>query len=171
MLSNELSEALSVALELNDQPDGEEKLVGAITTAAENADQALEAQARAALGIFYLHHGIPGDAKAHLEKALQQLDPSDPDYHSAKDHLDALNNGDACGCLGENAKVAKLIRDYVMRRLPKDLISRFGVRVGNSGGVKLDVEVTRALSDSEASLVNKTIDEALKMFTLRLGKH
>ncbi len=165
MLSHQDSEAWSVAIELHDEPDAEEKLGGAIENATENANTALEAQARVALGIYYQHHGRLEDALTFLDHALSGLEQSEADYAAGRYHLDVLNSGFACNCFDEALVVGRAIRDFVLERVPEGLISHFAAEVKEDGNVNLEIEVTRELTGEEEQVVNATIDEALQVYS------
>tara|TARA_R110002096_G_scaffold16106_28_gene55174 strand:+ start:4793 stop:5296 length:504 start_codon:yes stop_codon:yes gene_type:complete len=163
MLSHEESEAWSVAMELQNQPDAEEQLSNAIQTAQQDGNTVLEGEARTALGIYYQHKGRMDEARLFLEHAISVMDEGLADYAVGRQHLDALNSGLDCGCHNNGAKVAKFIEEYVLSRLPEGMVSHFGVTVKNDGKVNLDLEVTREISNEEEQLVNDTIDEALRI--------
>jgi len=158
------SEAWSVAMELYGHPTAEDQLIGAISTAAESGNLELEAQARAALGIYYAHHGRGGDALAHLERSVRLMPLPCPDKAAAVQYLAALREGHAASLADPGGNTARLIREFVLQRLPDGLISRLGVRISPEGGVKWDVEVSRPLSDEEARLLHDLIDQALATF-------
>ncbi len=164
MVSHPDSEAWSVAVELHANPEGEDQLVGALSTATDTGNVELEAQARAALGIFYAHHGRNSDATPHLERSLRLMPLPGPDKAAATDYLNALRNGEGLSLSAPGGDIARAIRDFVLEGLPSGLISQLGVRIAPDGGVKWDVEVNRSLSDEEARLLHDLIDDALDRF-------
>lgn len=151
-------------MELYGQPNAEDQLIGAISTAAESGNLELEAQARAALGIYYAHHGRGGDALVHLERSVRLMPLPCPDKAAANQYLTALRAGQIGSLAGPGANTARLIREFVLQRLPEGLISRLGVRISPEGGVKWDVEVSRPLTDSEARQLHDLIDQALATY-------
>jgi len=170
MVSHEDSEAWSVAIELHSKPGAEDQLVGAIVTASETNNVALEAQARAALGMYYAHHGRMPDAIAHLERSMDLMKKSPgPDRDAAADYLDLIERNQV-PTVGPGPATAEAIREFVLGRLPAGLISQLGVRISPEGGVRWDVEVSRPLSDSEARLLHDSIDAALDRYQPKLGR-
>ncbi len=164
MVSHEDSEAWSVAIELHSKPGAEDQLVGAIATASETNNIALEAQARAALGMYYAHHGRFPEAVAHLERSLELMQPpSGPDHEAATHYLDLIELGKV-PTVGPGPATAQAIREFVLDRLPPGLISHLGVRISPEGGVRWDVEVSRSLSDAEARMLHDAIDAALDRY-------
>jgi hypothetical protein len=164
MVSHEDSEAWSVAIELHSKPGAEDQLVGAIVTASETNNILLEAQARAALGVFYAHHGRMVDAIAHLERSLELLGKNPgPDRDAALHYLDLIERNQV-PTVGPGPATAEAIREFVLDRLPRGLISHLGVRISPEGGVRWDVEVSRPLSDAEARLLHDSIDAALARY-------
>jgi hypothetical protein len=164
MVSHEDSEAWSVAIELHSKPGAEDQLVGAIITASETNNTELEAQARAALGIYYAHHGRMPDAIAHLERSLELLPKSPgPDRAAAMQYLDLIDRNQV-PTVGPGPATAEAIRSFVLDRLPPGIIHQLGVRISPEGGVRWDVEVSRPLTDAEARLLHDTIDAALDRY-------
>jgi hypothetical protein len=164
MVSHEDSEAWSVAIELHSKPGAEDQLVGAIVTASETSNLALEAQARAALGMYYAHHGRFPDAVAHLERSLEIMRTAPgPDRDAAEHYLDLIERGQV-PTVGPGPATAQAIREFVLERLPPGLISQLGVRISPEGGVRWDVEVSRPLSDAEARILHDAIDAALDRY-------
>ncbi len=157
------SESLAVAMELHDDPTAEEQLTDAIAAARDSQDQALEGQARAALGIYYHHQGAIETAKHQLKKALEQL-PEGPARVAAQNHWESLIYEMLCACAEELSSLAQAVRTYVLERLPADLVSHFGVQITAAGGVHVDLEVNREPTPNEAVLVQATIDEALAIY-------
>jgi len=157
------SESLAVAMELHDDPTAEEQLTDAIAAARDSKDQALEGMARAALGIYYHHHGAVETAKHQLNLALELL-PDGADRDAAQNHKESLNYEIPCACSEELSNTARAVRTYVLERLPEDLVSHFGVQITASGGVHVDLEVHREPTPQEAILVQATIDEALAIY-------
>jgi hypothetical protein len=151
-------------MDLHAHAAAEEQLIGTISAAAESGNLELEAQARAALGIYYAHHGRGGDALAHLERSIRLMPLPCPDKTAATRYLAALREGDGAALPGPTGQTARLIREFVLARLPEGLVSRLGVRVSEDGGVKWDVEVSRPLSDTEARQLHDLIDLALETF-------
>ncbi|MBU6303370.1 MAG: hypothetical protein KGS60_17620 [Verrucomicrobia bacterium] len=166
MVSHEDSEAWSVAIELHSDPEAEEKLVGAILTASETNHQELEAEARAALGIYYAHHGRIPDAMAHLERSLELMKQTPgPNREAALHYLGQIERGQIpFPGPGPGTGTAEAIRSFVLERLPAGLISQLGVHISAEGGVRWEVEVSRPMSDAEARLLHDTIDAALDRF-------
>jgi hypothetical protein len=169
MVSHEDSEAWSVAIELHSEPGAEDKLVGAILTASETNNRELEAQARAALGIFYALHGRIPDAVAHLERSLELMKAAPgPDRDAVIDYLRQIERGQVTSLgAGPGHGTAEAIREFVLERLPPGLISQLGVHISAEGGVRWDVEVSRPMTDAEARLLHDTIDAALERFQPR----
>ncbi len=157
------SESLAVALELHDDPTAREQLYRAIAAAQQTGDTELEGQGHAAIGIYFQHHGLEMEAFQELQIAVALL-PEGLDKDAAQGHLHALQLGTSCPCSEEFGDMAQGVRDYVLERLPPDLISHLGVQISASGAVSLDVEVNREPSSAEAQLLDTTIDEALQIY-------
>lgn len=153
--------------ELGRDEPAEAALIGAVSTAEDTSDTGLLVRAWIALGIFCQHRRRFDEARALLTRALEQADPAEPDTIVARSHLRALDAGDGCGCGDTGAAMAEAFREFVLGRLPHDLLEEFAAEWVD-GDFQLHVRLQREPTETELDHLNRVINHALTEFRTRL---
>lgn len=153
--------------ELGRDEPAEVALSGAVSTAEDATDTGLLVRAWIALGIFCQHRRRFDEAMGLLTKALGQADPAEPDTIVARSHLRALQAGDGCGCGDTGAAMAEAFREFVLSRLPEDLLEEFAAEWVD-GDFQLHVRLRREPTEAELNHLNRVINHALTEFRARL---
>jgi hypothetical protein len=96
------------------------------------------------------------------------MDPVHPDAIIGRSHLGAIADGLACGCGDLEGTVADAFREFVVTRLPADLLKRLDVTIVD-GDFKINVELRRAPSESELERLNEVVQTAYAEFRHRLS--
>jgi tetratricopeptide (TPR) repeat protein len=125
------------------------RLGEAADAARGTGDAELLGHIAAAYGICLQHLDRPAEARPALEESLSVLDPTDDAAYAARTHLVALLDEQDCGCAAARAAVEQAYRDFVVSRLPDDLLARFDVRIVGSN-FKIDVDFQRDPTEDEA---------------------
>ncbi|WP_433303617.1 tetratricopeptide repeat protein [Actinoplanes sp. CA-030573] len=146
-----------LALQDAGQPEpAAERLGEALAAARDGGDPVRRGHIAAAHGVGLLHLGRPAEARTALEESISVLDPRDEAAHAARGHLTAILDGRECDCAALRAEVERAYRDFVVARVPDDLLTRFDVRiVGNS--FMVDVEFRRQPADDEVERLNEVV--------------
>ncbi len=124
-------------------------------------------RAQIALGIFQQHRQRLDEARPLLTTALQNIDPAHSDAVIARSHLQALESGQTCGCDKQAEGIAAAFREFVLQRLPPDLLRQFGVRLENND-FKVEVHLNREPKEEEVEHLNRVITHALSEFRNKL---
>ncbi|GAB3846935.1 tetratricopeptide repeat protein [Dactylosporangium cerinum] len=157
-----------LALSEAGQPAAAERcLTDAVTQAQRGADFEILGRAGVALGIFLQHQSRLPEARKALEDALAALAPVHPDAIAGRGHLGAVQEGRTCGCGDTPRVVAEAFREFVVRRLPQDLLERFDVTIADDD-FKIDVHLRREPTQDELERLHGVVQSALAEFRHRL---
>ena len=120
-----------------------------------------------ALGIFLQHGGRPDEAKGLLESAVKTLEPSNPDAVCARGHLGALKSGAPCGCGDSAGAFTEALEEFVLSRLPKDLLETFKAN-WTGEDFRFEVHLRRQPSNEELEHLNRVVENAVREFKQRI---
>lgn len=124
-------------------------------------------RAQVALGLFLQHQERLAEARDTVEAGLATLDAAHPDAVVGRSHLGAIIAGRACGCGDLQGAIAGAFREFVLSRLPHDLLARLEVTIeDNNFNVK--VELRRAPAEDELERLNRVVQGATAEFRHRL---
>lgn len=154
--------------EAGDAPWAERHLTEALVQARRGADYEMAGRAGVALGIFLQHSERLDEARPILTQALDVLPPAHPDAVVGRSHLGAAMDGQSCGCGDLRATMADAFREFVLTRLPPDLLARLDVTIADDD-FHLDVELRRKPTEEELDRLNGVIQSALAEFRRKLG--
>jgi len=149
--------------ELDRDAEAQTELAGAVDDASYGTDEEMRSRAEVALGIFYQHRQQLELARPLLTRALQHLNPAHGDAVIARSHLHALQDGRTCGCDDQGKAMAEAFREFVVSRLPKDLLEEFGVKLADKD-FQLSVRLNREPTEAELEHLNRVIQHALAEF-------
>lgn len=147
------------------QAEAEPLLREAVTVAAAAPDTELLSRGRIALGIFLQHAGRLDEAQALLVAALNGIDPAHIDAVCARSHLDAVASGSSCGCGDRGKALAEACREFILKRVPPNLLSDVTVEVTADDfqvGVHLDHEPTPEQLEQVERVIRHALDEFRK---------
>ncbi|MCW6004032.1 tetratricopeptide repeat protein [Micromonospora sp. CPCC 205371] len=147
----------------------EQRLVEAVTQARRGADYETVGRAGVAFGLFLQHEGRLAQARTVLEEALAVLDPVHPDAIIGRSHLGAVIDGRTCGCGDLQDTIADAFREFVITRLPEDLLARLEVAIVDDD-FKIDVELRREPTEAEIERLNGVFQSAHAEFRRRLSE-
>jgi tetratricopeptide (TPR) repeat protein len=153
--------------QLQRDAEAETELRGAVEDAQRSTDREMLSRAQIALGIFYQHRQRLDEARSLLTTALQNIDPSHSDAVIGRSHLQALQAGKSCGCDNQGEALAEAFREFVLSRLPQDLLERLEVRLEDDD-FKIAVHLNREPTNEELEHLNRVINHALADFRERL---
>ncbi|GAA2635169.1 hypothetical protein GCM10010436_49720 [Paractinoplanes durhamensis] len=146
-----------LALQAAGRPEPAAQRLGeAVAAARDSDDPAAIGHIAAAYGICLQHLGRPAEARGVLEESLTALDPTDDAAHAARGHLVALLDGQECDCARLRAVAEQTYREFVVSRLPADLLARFDVRIVGSNFM-LDVDFRRDPTEAEAEQFDEVV--------------
>ena len=145
----------------------EQRLTEAVAEAGRGADHDTAGRAGVALGLFLQHENRLGEARTVLEQGLAVMDPLHPDAIVGRSHLGAVLDGRSCGCGDMPETIAAAFRDFVITRLPADLLDHLDVTIVD-GDFKIDVSLRREPEESELSRLNEVFQTALAEFRGRI---
>lgn len=145
----------------------EDKLSWAVFEAEQSGDKETLGRAEVALGVFLQHANRPGEAKPMVQGGVEHLDPAHPDAITGRSHLRALEAGEPCGCGDPKRATAEAFREFVLTRLPADLLEDVTV-VPKERDVDVKVKFNRKPSDDELQHLNRVIQHALEEFRRRV---
>ncbi|WP_203752411.1 tetratricopeptide repeat protein [Actinoplanes cyaneus] len=137
----------------------EQRLTEAVAQARRGADHETVGRASVALGLFLQHEGRLPEARRVLEEGLPLLGPAHPDALVGRSHLGAVLEGRTCGCGDMEETIAAAFHDFVITRLPGDLLERLGVTI-EDGEFKLSVELRREPTPAELERLNGVFQSA-----------
>lgn len=149
--------------ELKRDPEAETELRGAVDDAQRSPDREMLNRAQIALGIYYQHRQRFQDARPFLVSALQGINPAHSDAVIARGHLQALEAGQTCGCDNQGQALAAAFREFVLSRLPQDLLQKLDVRLEDND-FKVEVHLQREPKPEELEHLNRVINHALAEF-------
>ncbi|GAB3152786.1 hypothetical protein GCM10027290_44200 [Micromonospora sonneratiae] len=145
----------------------EQRLTEAVTQARRGADHETLGRADIALGLFLQHEGRLEDARAVLEEGLSALDPVHPDAIVGRSHLGAVMAGSTCGCGDLKTTITDAFRQFVISRLPADLLADLAVTI-EDGDFQIRVELRREPTEDELERLNGVVQSAHAEFRRRL---
>lgn len=157
-----------LALKEAGQPGpAEQRLTEAVGQARRGADHDMVGRACVALGLFLQHEERLTEARTVLEEGLAVLDPVHPDAIVGRSHLGAVLDGRTCGCGDVGGTIADAFRDFVITRLPADLLDRLDVEIVDDD-FKVNVGLRREPTESELERLNDVFQTAHAEFRRRL---
>ncbi|NRQ32247.1 tetratricopeptide repeat protein [Nonomuraea sp. NN258] len=157
-----------LALSEADRPaEAEQRLREALSDAERSGDQELLGRVRIALGLFLQHQNRLAEARQVVEAGLGALDAAHPDALVGRSHLGAIMEGRSCGCGDLPAVVAEAFKEFVLSRLPQDLLADLGVDI-EDGDFAVSVELRREPTEDELDQLNRVIQSATAEFRRRL---
>jgi hypothetical protein len=146
----------------------EQKLAGAeeqLQSAVDHArqpDAATElGESLTALGVFIQHARNLVGARPILREAVSVMQPTDDQFLVARNHLNAIEKDESCGCGKMNDAVAQTIADMIRKRLPADLIRNVEVKIESPKGPDVGVEVARKPTPEEMEQINVVVHQAI----------
>lgn len=151
-----------------DAASAEQRLTEALAEARRGADYETAGRAAVALGIFLQHEGRLDEARAVLREALDVLPPAHPDAVVGRSHLGAVLDGRTCGCGDLQGTIADTFREFVLARLPADLLERLDVSIAD-GDFNISVALRRKPDEGEIEHLNGVIGAALTEFRRKLS--
>lgn len=154
--------------ELERRPEAEVQLRAAVQDAERVHDHEMLGRALVALGIFLQHDGRLDEAAPLLQQAARHLAPAHPDAICGRSHLEAIRTGAACGCGNPEGAVAEAFRDFVLERLPRDLLEELHVGI-DDGDFQINVALQREPTPEELEHLNRVMEHALAEFRKRLA--
>lgn len=147
----------------------EQRLTEAVTQARRGTDHDPVGRACVALGVFLQHeHRLP-EARTVLEEGLAVMDPVHPDAIIGRSHLAAVAHGRTCGCDDIGDAMAEAFREFVITRLPTDLLEHLDVTIVD-GDLRINVALRRQPTDIELERLNDVIQTAHAEFRGRLSQ-
>lgn len=153
--------------DLRRDPEAEAELAGAVQDARQSKDAEMLSRAQIALGIFYQHRRRLDDARPLLATALGNINPAHSDAVIGRSHLQALESGKTCGCDDQGKALAAAFREFVLSRLPQDLLQCFEVRLEDND-FKMEVHLKREPAPEELDHLNRVVTHALTEFRKKL---
>ncbi|GLX96188.1 tetratricopeptide repeat protein [Herbidospora sp. NBRC 101105] len=157
-----------LALAAADRPgEAEERLRAAVGVADLGTDHEILGRSRIALGLFLQHADRLDEARHVVEAGLATLDVAHPDAITGRSHLTAIAAGRSCGCGDVQGAIADAFREFVLGRLPNDLLADLAVTVEN-GDFAINAELRREPTEAEIEHLNQLIQSATAEFRGRL---
>ncbi|MBO3742642.1 tetratricopeptide repeat protein [Actinoplanes flavus] len=145
----------------------EQRLTQALEQARRGADHDTVGRAGVALGLFLQHEGRLDEARTILEEGLAVMDPVHPDALVGRSHLSAVRDGRTCGCGDMPSTIAEAFREFVITRLPGDLLDRLEVAIVDND-FKIDVHLRREPTEAELGRLNEVFATAQAEFRHRI---
>ncbi|MEU1841383.1 tetratricopeptide repeat protein [Micromonospora chersina] len=147
----------------------EQRLTEAVNQARRGTDHDTVGRACIALGLFLQHEARLPEARTALEEGLSVMDPVHPDAIIGRSHLGAVLDGRTCGCGDMAGTIADAFRDFVITRLPADLLDRLDVAIVD-GDFKIDVRLRREPTQGELDRLNEVFQTAHAEFRHRISE-
>jgi len=147
--------------------EAERRLRDAVAEAGRGHDDEMLGRSRIALGLFLQHQERLAEARQMVEAGLSTLDVAHPDAITGRSHLGAIAEGRSCGCGDVPGTIAAAFREFVMSRLPGDLLEDLEVTV-KDGHFALQVRLRRKPSEAEMEHMSRLIESAHAEFRSRL---
>jgi tetratricopeptide (TPR) repeat protein len=118
-------------------------------------------RAAVALGILLQHRQRLDEARNALEEGLAALDPAHLDAIVGRSHLSAAQDGLTCGCDSGylSDSLATAFREFVVARLPADLLDRIEVSIAD-GEFQVEVALRREPAEGEIDRLNEVFAAA-----------
>lgn len=155
--------------ELGRIDEAEARLAEAVRVAATGTDSEMLGRGRIALGLFLQHQNRLGEARTVIEGGLAVLDPVHPDAIVGRSHLGAVLEGRTCGCGDMPETIAAAFREFVLSKLPPDLLADLQVTVADND-FKIEVQLRREPTRDELERLNGVMQSALAEFRRRLAE-
>ncbi|MGN9765329.1 tetratricopeptide repeat protein [Micromonospora sp. SD12] len=147
----------------------EQRLTEAVHQARRGSDHDTVGRACIALGLFLQHEARLSEARTVLEEGLAVMDPVHPDAIVGRSHLGAVLDGRTCGCGDMAGTIADAFREFVITRLPADLLDRLDVAIVD-GDFKIDVGLRREPTETETERLNDVFQTAHAEFRRRISE-
>ncbi|GIE31195.1 hypothetical protein Ait01nite_042400 [Actinoplanes italicus] len=147
--------------------EAEQRLAEALEQARRGADHDTVGRAGVALGLFLQHEGRLDEARKILGEGLAVIDPVHPDALVGRSHLGAVLDGRTCGCGDMPSTIAAAFREFVITRLPADLLDHLDVDIVD-GDFKIDVHLRREPTEAEIGRLNEVFATAQAEFRHRI---
>jgi tetratricopeptide (TPR) repeat protein len=147
--------------------EAEERMREAVAYAERGADHEVLGRAHIALGLFLQHRERLDEARQVVEAGLAVMDAAHPDAIVGRGHLGAIHQGRSCGCGMIGDSLGAAFREFVLARLPADLLSGLDVKV-EDGEFKVSVELSREPVAEEIDRLNRVINSATAEFRRRV---
>ncbi|PZG23117.1 tetratricopeptide repeat protein [Nonomuraea aridisoli] len=139
----------------------------AVAAAEFSGDAELLGRSRIALGLFLQHQERLAEAAQVVEAGLATLDVAHRDAVIGRSHLGAIKEGRSCGCGDMPGAMAEAFREFVLARLPQDLLAGLDVTIAD-GDFSLNVELRREPTEQELEHLNAVVQTATAEFRRRL---
>jgi tetratricopeptide (TPR) repeat protein len=167
-LSSQVLRNWGLALAEAGQPaEAEQRLREAVAAAGLGYDIEMLGRAQVALGLFLQHHERLAEARQTVEAGLATLDVAHPDAVVGRSHLGAIIAGRACGCGDLQDAIAEAFREFVLSRLPHDLLARLKVTIENNN-FNVNLELRRKPTEDELEQLNRVVQGATAEFRHRM---
>ncbi|GAA2371258.1 tetratricopeptide repeat protein [Dactylosporangium salmoneum] len=150
--------------------EAEARLAEAVAAAATGADYEMLGRGRIALGLFLQHRERLGEARTVIESGLAVLDPVHPDAIVGRSHLGAVLEGRSCGCGDMPATIAAAFREFVLSKLPPDLLDDLEVTLADHD-FQIGLHLRREPTQEELERLNGVVQSALAEFRRRLAEN
>ncbi|GAA4589392.1 hypothetical protein GCM10023194_43510 [Planotetraspora phitsanulokensis] len=147
--------------------EAEERLREAVGEANRGTDPEILGRARIALGLFLQHMERLPEARQIVEAGLSTLDVAHPDAITGRGHLSAIMAGHSCGCGDVQGALTEAFREFVIGRLPRDLLAELNVTIENND-FAISVELSREPTEAELEHMNHLVQSASAEFRGRL---
>jgi tetratricopeptide (TPR) repeat protein len=148
--------------------EAEERLREAVAEADLGNDHEMLGRSRIALGLFLQHAERLAEARQMVEAGLPMLDVAHSDAITGRSHLAAIMAGRSCGCGDVQGALAEAFREFVIGRLPRDLLAELDVTIENND-FAIRVELSREPTETEVEHMNQLIQSASAEFRGRLA--
>lgn len=152
------------------KPEAEQAMRMAAAAGKKSGDKVMFGRSLVALGIFLQHDDRLDDARKFLSNALKLLDPSHPDGICARSHLTAIDSNESCGCGDMSGAICQAFRQYLLEQAPDGLVDDIQVEMGDKD-FRVDVKVSRELSEEEQDSLNRSLQQANIDFRKRLKEY
>ena len=167
-LSSQLLRNWGLALaEADQQAEAEQRLREAVAAAGRGFDSEMLGCGQVALGLFLQHQERLAEARETVEAGLANLDAAHPDAVCGRSHLGAIIAGRSCGCGDIQGAMADAFREFVLGRLPQDLLERLDVTIEDND-FKINVGLRRKPSEEELEGLNQVFQSATAEFRHRM---
>ncbi|SDI32581.1 tetratricopeptide repeat protein [Nonomuraea jiangxiensis] len=167
-LSAQVLRNWGLALSDAGRPDqAEPPLREAVAEAGRGSVPEMLGRSHVALGLFLQHQERLADARSAVEAGLSLLDVAHPDAITGRSHLGAIMEGRSCGCGNVKDAVAAAFREFVIGRLPRDLLEELEVTIENDD-FALQVKLCREPTEAELERLDALVQSATAEFRGRL---
>ncbi|MEU8359161.1 tetratricopeptide repeat protein [Nonomuraea sp. NPDC048882] len=159
-----------LALSEAELPDEAERcLREALSAAQDSGDPETLGRVRIALGLFLQHQERLEEARPIVEAGLSTLDVAHPDALVGRGHLGAIMEGRSCGCGDMPEVIAAAFREFVLGRLPQDLLADLDVTV-KEGDFAVNVHLRREPAEDELEELDRVMQAATAEFRRRVAE-